>query len=74
MFSAQNFPVKIEIQNSVSEFARRYGTPAADIGNDIGKRGRKREPTQQRQRVAWSNGERPQGDRASASSRLLPRR
>jgi len=41
MFSAQNFPVKIEIQNSVSEFARRYGTPAPDIGNDIGNETRK---------------------------------
>ena len=41
MFSAQIFPVKIEIQNSVSEFARRYGTPAADIGNDIGNETRK---------------------------------
>ena len=38
---AGKFRVKNESQNSVSEFARRYGTPAADIGNDIGKRGRK---------------------------------
>jgi hypothetical protein len=38
------------------------------------ERKRERKPAQQRQRVAWSNGERPQGDRASASPRLLPRR
>jgi len=30
MFSGGNFPVKIEIQNSVSEFARRYMMP--DVG------------------------------------------
>lgn len=30
MFSGVNFPVKIEIQKSVSEFARRYGMP--DVG------------------------------------------
>lgn len=36
MFSGQNFRVKNEIQNSISEFATRYGMPVGEIGNGIG--------------------------------------
>jgi len=36
LFSGQNFRVKNEIQNSISEFARRYGMPVGEIGNGIG--------------------------------------
>jgi hypothetical protein len=35
-FSGQNFRVKNEIRNSISEFARRYGIPVGEIGNGIG--------------------------------------
>lgn len=35
------FRAKNENQNSSAELAQRYAMPAADIGNDIGKRERK---------------------------------
>jgi hypothetical protein len=37
LFSGPIFRVKIEIQNSISEFASRYGMPAGGIGNGIGR-------------------------------------
>jgi len=38
---AGKFRVKNESQNSPAELARPYGTPAPDIGNDIGNETRK---------------------------------
>jgi hypothetical protein len=52
------FRAKNENQNSPAELAQRYGKARAEIGNDIGKRGRK----------GWlaAGPERPQQERAAA--------
>jgi len=42
LFSGQNFRVKIEIQNSISEFARHYGMPVG--GSATGSAGRRPAP------------------------------
>jgi len=39
-FGIGKFRVKNENQNWFTELAQRYGMPAADLGNDIGKRWR----------------------------------
>lgn len=44
------FRVKNENQNLSAELAQRYGMPAADIGNDIGKGWRKARAGPMRQR------------------------
>ena len=74
MFSGQNFRVKIEIQNSISEFARHYGMPVG--GSATGSAGRRPappRPDRQPDRPAAGLGsapappDRPPGRQAGAS-------